>query len=224
MFDRFAGSILKFFFDLLYNQFAWAYDWVADIVSIGRWKSWVYSIIPYLGDAAVLEIGCGPGHLLSAYSNQGGVIFGLDASQQMVRKAGRNLSRRHLAKNLIFAMAQDLPFRDQAFPVVAATFPSNDIFEEQTIAQIYRVLKNGGQLLILPAAWITGSTVLDRTASWLFTITGESPDRDCDALETRYKQPIAQLSDKGFSVSLEIIPCKSSKVLLIRCVKQLPGS
>ncbi|NMC80811.1 MAG: hypothetical protein GYA59_15725, partial [Chloroflexi bacterium] len=39
---------LKVFFDLLYHSFAWTYDGVAAVVSLGRWKGWVYSVIPFL--------------------------------------------------------------------------------------------------------------------------------------------------------------------------------
>ena len=84
---------MKVFFNLLYHQFAWTYEWVADLVSIGRWKTWVNMVLPYLDEAKVLELGCGPGHLQSVYSIEGSVIFGLDASWQMLRQAKRNLSR-----------------------------------------------------------------------------------------------------------------------------------
>jgi len=215
------SSILKFFFNLLYHQFARAYDWVADLVSIGRWKTWVNMVLPYLDKASVLELGCGPGHLQSAYSIEGGVIFGLDASWQMLRQAKRNLSIDNQAKNLVYGFAQSLPFSDRSFPVVVSTFPSSYIYEAQTLMQVWRVLENEGQLIILPAAWITGTSILDKFASWVFTVTGESPDTDSSNLESKLALPFERLSEAGFNTNYELIESEDSIVLIIRAVKNV---
>ena len=60
---RLLGWFLRFFFHLLYHQFAWTYDWVAAGVSLGRWNEWVRSILPYMQEGRILELGHGPGHL-----------------------------------------------------------------------------------------------------------------------------------------------------------------
>lgn len=224
MFNRLISSILKIFFNLLYHQFAWAYDWVADLVSIGRWKTWVNIVLPYLDEANVLELGCGPGHLHSAYSIKGGVIIGLDASWQMLRQANRNISRDNQANNLIYGFAQSLPFQDRSFSVVVSTFPSSYIYESQTLSQVWRVLEDEGQLIILPAAWITGTSILDRFASWLFTVTGESPDPDSGDLESKLALPLERLSEAGFNTHCELIESEESNVLMIRAVKNVHGS
>ena len=224
MFNRLISSALKIFFNLLYHQFAWAYDWVADLVSIGRWNAWVNMVLPYLDKASVLELGCGPGHLQSAYSIEGGVIFGLDGSWQMLRQANRNLSRNNRANNLVNGLAQSLPFRDRSFPVVVSTFPNSYIYESQTLMQVWKVLEDEGQLIILPAAWITGTSNLDRFASWLFTVAGESPDPDRGNLESMLALPLERLSEAGFNTHYELIESENSSVLIIRAVKNLPRS
>lgn len=222
MINRFVSSILKIFFKLLYHQFAWAYDWVADIVSIGRWKTWVFSVIPYLGDSSVLELGCGPGHLQAAYS-RGDVIFGLDSSWQMLKQASRNLSEHNRTMNLALGMAQHLPFMDGSFPAVVATFPSNYIYNPQTLKQVWRVLQEDGQLIILPAAWITGSSILDRIASWIFSISGESPDIEDSDIENSFAIPFDRLTEAGFQLHHELIESERSKLLLIHAVKSKTG-
>ena len=224
MFNRLISSILKIFFNLLYHRFAWAYDWVADLVSNGRWKTWVYTVLPYLDEASVLELGFGPGHLQSAYSIEGGVIFGLDDSWQMLRQANRNLSKDNQANNLVYGLAQNLPFRDRSFPVVVSTFPSGYIYEVQTLMQVWRVLEDDGQLIILPAAWITGTSIPDRFASWLFTVTGESPDPENSDLESLFALPLERLSEAGFNTHCELIESEDSNVLMIRAVKNVQGS
>jgi ubiquinone/menaquinone biosynthesis C-methylase UbiE len=210
---------LTTFFNLLYHQFAWSYDWVADVVSIGRWKTWIYSAIPYLGEGRVLELGCGPGHLLASYSSDNRTIFGLDTSMQMLRQSSRNLSKFNQEKNLVLAMAQELPFRDESFPVIVSTFPSNFIYDPGTLDQAWRVLQEDGQLIVLPAAWITGSNILDRCAAWVFNFTGESPEVEGSDLEIVLSEEFKHLSQVGFQVSQELIESERSQVLLIRAVK-----
>jgi len=78
---------------LLKEQTQRAYDWIADIVSIGRWKTWVYSVIPFLGENMILELGCGPGHLQVAHSSGDASMFGIDSSWQMLKQARRGRRR-----------------------------------------------------------------------------------------------------------------------------------
>src|SRR5689334_21291852 len=59
----FMRALLHIFFYLLYHPFAAAYDLVASTVSLGRWKDWILSVIPFLEGNQILEIGHGPGHL-----------------------------------------------------------------------------------------------------------------------------------------------------------------
>jgi ubiquinone/menaquinone biosynthesis C-methylase UbiE len=85
-------TILRFFFKLLYHQFAFAYDLVAATVSLGRWKDWVMSILPFVEGPRVLEIGFGPGHLQRRLLQRGLIAVGIDESPQMARLAKRNLT------------------------------------------------------------------------------------------------------------------------------------
>jgi ubiquinone/menaquinone biosynthesis C-methylase UbiE len=215
-FTHLIQFILKSFLQLLYHQFAWAYDWVADIVSVGRWKTWVLTVRPYLENKQVLELGCGPGHLQTPYFAPGTIIFGLDASQQMLRRASHNLQANNRARNLIQANSLEVPLRDDAFQVVVATFPSNYIFDQKTLAEAWRVLQPGGQLLIMPAAWITGRSVLDRLAAWLFRITGEVPDFRPQTIQTTYSTFFERINQAGFHVEFELVDMESSLVLLIK--------
>jgi len=86
-------TLLRFFFRLLYHQFAFTYDLVAATVSLGRWKDWVLSVLPFIQGTRVLEIGHGPGHLQRALLEQNLLAVGIDESSQMGRLAKRNLRR-----------------------------------------------------------------------------------------------------------------------------------
>ena len=101
--------LVGWFLQLIYRQFSWAYDLVAWIVSLGRWKDWVNSVIPYLQASTILELGHGPGHLLLALSQAGKHCIGLDLSRQMGAKAMRKLRYHNLSPLIIRARSQQLP-------------------------------------------------------------------------------------------------------------------
>ncbi len=77
---------------------AWTYDLVAAFVSVGRWKEWVFSVLPYLSEKPVLEIGHGPGHLQSILSGRGVQAIGIDVSHRMGLIARQRLRRKAAGK------------------------------------------------------------------------------------------------------------------------------
>jgi ubiquinone/menaquinone biosynthesis C-methylase UbiE len=170
---RLLLCLLRLAFSLLYHQFAWAYDLVSAAVSLGRWKGWVMTVLPHL-DGRVLELGFGPGHLQAALHEKGIRAFGLDESRQMLRLAGRRLGSRGIPVRLSRGHAQRLPFPAEAFDRVAATFPSEYIFESQTLEEVYRVLVPGGRLVLAPTAWIRGNKSVERFAAWLLRLSGQT--------------------------------------------------
>jgi ubiquinone/menaquinone biosynthesis C-methylase UbiE len=54
-----------------------------------------------------------------------------------------------------------------------STFPSEFIFEPQTLLDIWRVLLPEGRLVIIPMAWISGENPLERFMSWLLRSAGD---------------------------------------------------
>ncbi len=208
---RLLASTLRLFFNLLYHQLAWLYDWVAWMVSLGAWQKWVLSVKPYLDGPRTLEIGYGPGHLQVALNQNGSSPFGLDESVQMGRIARRRLTGQGFSPNLVRGDALALPFANDSFQQVAMTFPSETILNLVSLTEIHRVLVKGGTAIILPLAWITGRKPLERAAAWLNRTTGEAPEWDERVLEPLLKA--------GFGVSWEMVEFDSSKVLVIRMIK-----
>jgi ubiquinone/menaquinone biosynthesis C-methylase UbiE len=208
---RFFAWFLRRFFDLLYHQFSWAYDYVAWTVSLGLWKDWILSVIPYLHDATILELGHGPGHLQIALHQAGKRCFGLDQSKQMSSQARRRLRRSGLPAHLLRARSEQLPFPANSFPQIVVTFPSEYIADKDTLAEIYRVLLPGSSAVVLLLAWITGKSILDRLAAWLFRVTGETPVwKDEDLTPARAA---------GFIVQSEFITFPTSKLLVVQLCK-----
>jgi ubiquinone/menaquinone biosynthesis C-methylase UbiE len=157
---------------------------VAALVSIGRWKRWVFSSLPYIDGPLVLEIGHGPGHLLKAMTEKGLNAYGLDASRWMGKQTKIRLMKTTATPSLLVnGYAQFIPFRSNLFYQVVSTFPSEFILDPITLSEIFRVLVPEGCLIVLPQAWIIGSTLLDKLAAWLFNFTGQSTAWDDSYLE-----------------------------------------
>ncbi|MCX6066918.1 MAG: class I SAM-dependent methyltransferase, partial [Chloroflexi bacterium] len=149
-------KLLRLLFHHFYHRFAWTYDFVAAFVSVGRWKDWILTALPHIRGTRILEIGFGPGHLQVELNRQGFQALGLDESREMASRARKNLFRNGFPSALTRGYAQSLPFAANSIDSVVATFPSEYIIERRTLAEIHRILKPGGRLIIVPTAWIGG--------------------------------------------------------------------
>lgn len=112
------------------------------------------------GDDAV-DIGCGPGKLVRALGARVGArgsVAGIDPSASAVAYNQRRDDRPN--HRYIQAPAQDLPLPDASVDVVTCTFVMHHIPEEYraaAIAEMWRVLRPGGRLLLAdahPTRWM----------------------------------------------------------------------
>jgi len=212
--------ILTGFFRLLYNEFAWTYNLVANIVSLGMWYRWVDTALPFLDNGPVLELGFGTGRLLKELRDKGIKAVGIDKSRQMVSLAMKSVSRKDETPLLVNGDAQYLPFRSNSISNVVSTFPSEYILNRSTISEVFRVLSPRGRIVIIPTAWITGKSVPYVLAARLFQITHQSPDgkREVESAITHFTR---LLQEEGFSATERIIDLPHSKVLCILAEKPL---
>lgn len=209
--ERVLAAGLRTLYDLLYHQLAWSYDIIAAAVSLGRWQTWVKACLPYLKGPRILEIGYGPGHLQKDMDARGLTAFGVDASPQMARMAHSRLLRRGVNSRITLGYAQFLPFSSFTFDQVVATFPSEYVVDPQALSEIYRILKPGGMLLVIPFAWLTGNHWYEQILTKLLHGPHDSPDWD--------QQFIQPLLNAGFSCSLTAINIDSSALLMIQATK-----
>ncbi|MBI5825117.1 MAG: methyltransferase domain-containing protein [Chloroflexi bacterium] len=205
LFQRF----MRFFYHLLYHPFAFTYDLVAAAVSFGKWKDWVFGILPFINGTRILELGHGPGHLQRLLLNRGLIAVAIDESRQMAALAKRRLGP---TQKLTRGLAQALPFQSESFDTLVATFPSEYIFDMLTFSEGRRILRNRGRFIVLLAAWPKNPFL-----AWLFKVTGESPSEAEESIKSKTKE---RLADTGFNLEVEIVEVKSSKLLIIVATKK----
>ena len=202
-------GFLRLFFRLLYHSFAWTYDAVAWIVSLGRWKTWISSVIPYIQGRRVLELGHGPGHLQVNLARQGILAFGLDESRQMGRQAFQRV-KKIVPPKLTRGRAENLPFPNASFSTVVSTFPTEYIIRPATLNEMMRVLEPGGKLVVLLSAWFTGENWLEKAAAFLFKITGQVPSTN-----QQFQNLLQPFQSAGYQARLEWVDQESSRLLLV---------
>lgn len=200
---------MRLFFHLLYHPFAFTYDLVAATVSFGNWKDWVYSIFPFIQGTRILEMGHGPGHLQRLLLDRGLAAVAIDESTQMGKIAKRRLGT---SQKLTRGLAQALPYQSGVFDTVIATFPTEYIFQEETLSEVKRCLSDGGRFIVLPVAFPKS-----RFLQWLYKVTGESPAALSESIKTRSLQPFLKA---GFQAEVEIVEVKSSTLLIINAQRK----
>jgi ubiquinone/menaquinone biosynthesis C-methylase UbiE len=200
LFQRF----MQVFFDLLYHPFAFTYDLVATVVSFGQWKNWASSIIPFIEGTRILELGHGPGHLQRILLNSGMVAVAIDESASMGILAKRRLGA---SPRLARALAQKIPFASKSFDSIISTFPTNYIFEMQTLSEAHRILRSSGRLIILLGAWPRNPLL-----GLLFKITGESPSESFRSIKSKIAETLAQAN---FSSEVQLVEVKSASLLVV---------
>jgi ubiquinone/menaquinone biosynthesis C-methylase UbiE len=215
--ERLPTFLLQHIYSLLYHQFAWAYDFIAAVVSLGKWNNWVQTILPF-SNGRVLELGFGTGRLQRSFFKKGILAVGVDESREMIIKSRRFLRKNFAPLRLIRGYAQSLPIRNECFDTVVSTFPAEYIFDPGTILEIRRVLLPTGKFILLPTAWITGTSFSERLLAWLLRFIGYTREGP-GSISTAFKDQFLRV---GFEVDSEVIGCKGSQVLIIKAQK-LPG-
>jgi ubiquinone/menaquinone biosynthesis C-methylase UbiE len=200
---------MQVFFNLLYHPFAFAYDLVAATVSLGHWRDWVYGILPFIEGTRILELGHGPGHLQRILLDRGLVAVAMDKSATMGRLAKRRLGSSH---RLARALAQKIPFASESFDTVISTFPSEYIFDAQSLSEAHRVLRSSGRLIVLLAA-LPKNPLL----AWLFKITGQSPPEAFKSIKSKIIEKLARVN---FSPEVQLVEVKSASLLVVIAMKK----
>ncbi len=202
---------LRWAFARFYREFAWTYDTVAALVSRGLWRRWIETATIHIHGERVLELGSGTGYLQRALGQCGAWSVGLDASPQMIRLARRKITRARLAPRLIHGDARILPFAAASFSDVVATFPADYILDPRTLREAWRVLRPGGQLVVIDAAYFTRRDAYAAAVDIAYRATGQAPRVD--------PRP-ALFESAGFDLVESWEPVGASMVQVLRGIKR----
>lgn len=203
-------ALLRWSFGQLYHTMARSYDAVAALASAGLWYDWVSVTLPFIQGPEVLEVGVGTGHLLPALERHDRFrVIGIDESRQMIQLARRRIDS---GPPLLRGKAQALPLQTESIQTIVSTFPSEYIFDPRSLIEFRRVLKAHGRLIIVPAARIQGTKLLQKIAVLALSIAGSSSVGLEQALSDRF---VPLLSRSGFRAELHPIPLRSSTAFVI---------
>ncbi len=205
------NKVWRLLFRLLYNEFAYIYDRVSCAVSLGQWRDWqraALDMLPAADAGLVLELAHGTGDLQIDLIRAGYQTVALDQSARMGSLASRKLRRAGLPANLIRGDAFQLPCKSGTFAAIVCTFPASFIFNELVLAELARLLRPSGRVVIALVGQLSGGGVLRAAIRRLYRLTGQR-----DGLFSQ-----GALADlfvcRSFDVAAEIVTLPGSAVQL----------
>lgn len=161
----------RIFVRRLFTTIAPRYDWFNRLASLGldqRWRRQAIEIGGLAPGMRVLDVCTGSGDLALMCERQldaAGSVVGVDFTETMLRLALRKPRAAHV--QWLAADAQHLPFQDGSFDRAFIGFSTRNLSDlEQGLRDMLRVLKAGGQLIILETG--RPSNPLVRFGHWVF--------------------------------------------------------
>lgn len=142
----------------MFNRIAGRYDFLNRLLSLRqdvRWRKKILTHLPAKSDQMVLDIATGTGDvLLTLFSGSQKLKrgVGLDMAQEMLTHGRHKIHRHSFNKKIVLIPGDSLwlPFSSQSFDVITIAFGIRNLIDiKQGLAEMLRVLKPGGRLLIL---------------------------------------------------------------------------
>lgn len=132
-----------------YNRMAKVYDTFMFIFPL--WKKWITSVLPYIEGKKILEVSFGSGYLMTQYGEKNKYeITGIDYNEKMIELTKSKLKSSKINADLFQGNVEEMPFSDNSFDTVINTMAFTGYPDgEKALAEIKRVLKPGGKLLIV---------------------------------------------------------------------------
>jgi demethylmenaquinone methyltransferase / 2-methoxy-6-polyprenyl-1,4-benzoquinol methylase len=140
----------------VFDSVAPRYDLMNDLMSAGlhrAWKAYTVLVANVQPGQQVLDIAGGTGDLAMAFARKAGPrgrVVHTDINEAMLRTGRDRLLNAGLALTTVVCDAEKLPFASGQFDLVSVAFGlRNMTHKEAALAEMNRVLRPGGKLLVL---------------------------------------------------------------------------
>jgi demethylmenaquinone methyltransferase/2-methoxy-6-polyprenyl-1,4-benzoquinol methylase len=141
----------------LFDNIAPRYDLLNHLLSLRRDFYWRKVAVRELTgfEGWILDIATGTGDVAIELVNQDGPerkVLGLDFSEPMIRRARQKFLKKGISKRIDLSLgdALTLPFRGDTFSASMMAFGLRNITKkEEALAEMVRVIKEGGKVIIL---------------------------------------------------------------------------
>ncbi|ARN22241.1 bifunctional demethylmenaquinone methyltransferase/2-methoxy-6-polyprenyl-1,4-benzoquinol methylase UbiE [Piscinibacter gummiphilus] len=140
----------------VFDSVASKYDVMNDLMSMGLhrlWKAYTVTVAGLREGDRVLDIAGGTGDLSRAFAKKvgaRGLVVHTDINEAMLRQGRDRLLDEGLVLPTMTCDAEALPFPDASFDLVSVAFGlRNMTHKDRALAEMNRVLRPGGKLLVL---------------------------------------------------------------------------
>ena len=155
----------------VFDSVAPKYDLMNDIMSLGlhrAWKAYTVAVANVRPGDKVLDLAGGTGDLARAFvgpAGEAGMVVHTDINEAMLRQGRDRLLDEGLVLPTTLCDAERLPFPDNAFDLVSVAFGlRNMTHKDKALAEMARVLKTGGRLLVLEFSKVAAP--LEKAYDW----------------------------------------------------------
>ena len=139
----------------MFDQVAATYDITNDLLSFGQsrlWRGIVRKAVEPRAGQSILDLAAGTGSSTAAFASEGVRLVAGDFSEGMLAE-GR---KRHPEIEFVFADATKLPFANEEFDATTISFGLRNVVDvEAALAQMYRVTKPGGRIVVCEFSKVT---------------------------------------------------------------------
>ena len=155
----------------VFDSVASRYDMMNDLMSMGlhrAWKAYTVAVAAVRDGDKVLDLAGGTGDLARAFAKKvgpRGTVVHTDINEAMLRQGRNRLIDEGLALPTSICDAESLPFATGSFDLVSVAFGlRNMTHKDRALAEMCRVLRPGGRLLVLEFSKIAAP--LEKAYDW----------------------------------------------------------
>jgi demethylmenaquinone methyltransferase/2-methoxy-6-polyprenyl-1,4-benzoquinol methylase len=140
----------------VFDSVASKYDVMNDLMSLGlhrAWKAYTVAVANLRVGDRVLDVAGGTGDLALAFAKRvgaSGLVVHTDINEAMLQQGRDRLIDQGVALPTVICDAETLPFPSASFDLVSVAFGLRNMTrKDKALAEMNRVLKPGGRLLVL---------------------------------------------------------------------------